>query len=277
MVARRPETLLVGRKLLAGLSRPWLLHGHAPRWLPALWLTLLPAVALAAVPPGAARPDSLATRSAATTAVSARGACRTHHGDLLRPALILAAGGVVSLWSHDEESPQAARDLLDHSDWDVFADAGNVYGDGAVLGSLSVGILALGKAGGNEALEALGGDLCETFLASAGTAWTLKVAVGRRRPAGGPHSFPSGHTATAFAVVPVVAHHLGWKAAVPAVVMACATGLGRMEEFRHFQSDVLFGAALGLACGEIVAGPGFLPGRATPVVTPAGVGVGLGF
>lgn len=203
--------------------------------------------------------------------------CRHRHGELLRPLVILAAGGVATAWSHDEESPAAARDFLDHSDLDEFADAGNVYGDGLVLGGLSLGALAVGRWRDSPALAALGGDLCETFLASSGAVWALKVAVARRRPSGGPHSFPSGHTATAFAVVPVLAHHLGWKAAVPAALMAACTGLGRMEEFRHYQSDVFFGAALGLACGEVVAGPGFLPGRALPVVVPGGVGVGLSF
>lgn len=234
------------------------------RSLRVLLVLLLPAAgASAATPP--------------TAAAAAVPRCTHRHGELLRPALLLAAGGLATVWSHDDESPVAARDFLDRGGWDTCADAGNVYGDGAVLGGLSVGVLALGKWRGNNGVEALGGDLCETFLASAGTTWALKVAVARRRPSGGPHSFPSGHTATAFAVVPVLAHHLGWKAAVPAAIMACATGLGRMEEFRHYQSDVLFGAALGLACGELVAGPGFLPGRAAPVVLPGGVGVGVAF
>ncbi|MBK7188948.1 MAG: phosphatase PAP2 family protein [bacterium] len=123
----------------------------------------------------------------------------------------------------------------------------------------------------------MGGDLCETFLMSSGTVWAAKVAFSRRRPSGGPHSFPSGHTAVAFSVVPVIAHHFGWRAAVPAVLLASATGLGRMEAFRHFQSDVLAGAALGLACGDIVAGAGFLPGRAQAVVLPDGVGVSIPF
>ena len=199
------------------------------------------------------------------------------HGGLLRPAIILAAGGLVSVWSHDEESPEAAQRLLDGSWLDNFADLGNIYGDGLVIGGLSLGVLAAGRLGGDGKTAAVGGDLCETFLMSSGTVWAAKVAFSRRRPSGGPHSFPSGHTAVAFSVVPVIAHHFGWRAAVPAVLLASATGLGRMEAFRHFQSDVLAGAALGLACGDIVAGAGFLPGRAQAVVLPDGVGVSIPF
>jgi membrane-associated phospholipid phosphatase len=81
----------------------------------------------------------------------------------------------------------------------------------------------------------------------------------------------------AFAVVPVLGHHLGWRASVPAALLAVATGLGRLEHLRHFGSDVLAGAALGLACGDIVAGPGFLPGRARAVVLPEGVAVTVPF
>ncbi len=200
-----------------------------------------------------------------------------HHGGLLRPALILAAGGLASAWSHDEESPQAAQRLLDGSWLDTYADLGNVYGDGVVIGGTALGVLAVGRIGGYERTCAVGGDLCEAFLMSSSTVWGAKVVFNRRRPSGGPHSFPSGHTAVAFSVVPVLGHHFGWRGTVPAVLLATATGLGRMEAFRHFQSDVLAGAALGLACGDIVAGSGFLPGRAETVVLPGGVGLSIPF
>lgn len=199
------------------------------------------------------------------------------HGGLLKPALYLATGAVVSLWSHDEESPEAARKLLDGSWLDNFADLGNIYGDGLVLGGSALGALAVGRLARDEEACAVGGDLCESFLLSSGTAWVGKVAIGRRRPSGGPHSFPSGHTAVAFSMVPVLGHHYGWRASLPAIVLAGATALGRMEEFRHYQSDVVAGAALGLACGEIVAGSGFLPGRAQAVALPGGVAVSIAF
>ena len=105
----------------------------------------------------------------------------------------------------------------------------------------------------------------------------VKYAVNRRRPSGGGHSFPSGHTTVAFAMVPVLGHHLGWPAAVPAALVATATGLGLMEDRHHFLSDVVFGAAVGLACGDLVAGEGFLPWRARLAVAPEGVGVVVPF
>lgn len=220
------------------------------------------------------------TRGWGATAEAGTLPARDHghaHGGLVKPALYLATGAVLSIWSHDEESPEAARRLLDDSWLDGFADLGNAYGDGFVLGGASLGVLAIGRMTDSPTADAVGGDLCETFLLASGTAWAGKVAIGRRRPAGGPHSFPSGHTTVAFSMVPVLGHHFGWRASLPALVLAGATALGRMEEFRHYQSDVLAGAALGLACGEIVAGSGFLPGRARPVALPGGVGVAVGF
>ena len=200
-----------------------------------------------------------------------------HHGGLTRPVAFLAAGAVAAAIALDEESPDAARRLFERRGFDSFADFGNVYGDGLIIGSLSLGVLAAGRLGHDDRLGAIGGDLCESFLTTSASVWAVKLAVDRTRPSGGQHSFPSGHTAVAFCVVPVLGHHLGWRGGAAAAVLAATTGIGRMEERRHYLSDVLAGAALGLACGDIVAGSGFLPGRARPVVLPRGMGVSVPF
>lgn len=199
------------------------------------------------------------------------------HGSLGRAAAILGVGGAAALWALDEESADAAQRQLDQSHWEFASDLGNVYGDGLLIGGLSAGIWAWGRAGGHETAAAFGGDLCEAFLLGSAAVWAIKVPVNRTRPGGGGHSFPSGHTTVAFAVVPVVGHHLGWKASVPAAALATATAMGRMEDRRHFLSDVLFGAALGLVCGDLVTGKGFLPGHARVAAAPGTVGVTVPF
>src|SRR3569832_19288 len=68
-------------------------------------------------------------------------------------------------------------------------------------------------------------------------------------------SFPSGHTAAAFAIAGVVAMHLrrAWSTAL-LLVLASGVGLSRMAVGVHWPVDVLAGAAVGWAsaCGALV-------------------------
>jgi len=102
-------------------------------------------------------------------------------------------------------------------------------------------------------VSAFGDDLAESIVMAGGAISALKLAVHAKRPDGGSHSFPSGHTALAFSVAPVVAHHLGWQAGLAAYTVATATGLARMEDRHHYLSDVLVGAAIGIASGREVS------------------------
>jgi len=91
----------------------------------------------------------------------------------------------------------------------------------------------------------------------------LKRAVARPRPCGpdgeplalvelpDPFSFPSGHSAAAFAVALPVALTWPWAAA-PALGLAAAVAWSRVALRVHYASDVLARSALGLA-GSVVA------------------------
>lgn len=75
-------------------------------------------------------------------------------------------------------------------------------------------------------------------------------------------SFPSGHTslafasATAFAVPWIDRHHglSGFAGAASAYAIASIVAALRVEAGRHFVTDVLVGAALGIAVGVVVTG-----------------------
>lgn len=58
-------------------------------------------------------------------------------------------------------------------------------------------------------------------------------------------SFPSGHTASAFAFAGSMAYAYGWKGGVPAYAAATVVGLSRLQERVHWASDIVAGAFLG--------------------------------
>jgi membrane-associated phospholipid phosphatase len=90
-------------------------------------------------------------------------------------------------------------------------------------------------------------------LVTAGYTGLLKVTVSRERPNGeDDNSFPSGHTSNAFALATVAEHHYGWKVGVPAYALAGVIGASRVEQGKHFLSDVLAGATLGFLAGRTV-------------------------
>ena len=80
----------------------------------------------------------------------------------------------------------------------------------------------------------------------ANTAITILV----KRPHG--HSFPSGHTASAFAAAFAL-----WlqnrKLGVPALVLAAFIAFTRLYLYVHFPTDVLGGLVLGLALGALAS------------------------
>ena len=66
-------------------------------------------------------------------------------------------------------------------------------------------------------------------------------------------SFPSGHTANAFAVAHVIAdEYPGWKMKLAVYGLAAATGFERIQGREHFPSDVLVGGAIGYLIGGYV-------------------------
>lgn len=81
----------------------------------------------------------------------------------------------------------------------------------------------------------------------------LKMSVRRVRPDRTDlAAFPSGHTSGSFALAAVAGSKWGWKAAVPGYLLAGFVGYTRMEARKHYLSDVIFGAGLGIVSGRAV-------------------------
>src|SRR6185436_11219179 len=94
----------------------------------------------------------------------------------------------------------------------------------------------------------------KSFGATVGSAWVLKETVHKERPDGtGDDAFPSGHAATAFQGAAFIHRRYGIKQAWPAYVLATYTGWTRVDADKHDTTDVLAGAALGVASSFIFA------------------------
>lgn len=91
----------------------------------------------------------------------------------------------------------------------------------------------------------------------------IKHMIGRDRPFVGvpdiqllikapiTYSFPSGHTASSFAVAGVLANKLK-KYKIPILCLATAIAFSRLYLFVHYPSDILAGVILGLGSASVI-------------------------
>lgn len=82
----------------------------------------------------------------------------------------------------------------------------------------------------------------------------IKWAVDRTRPDGGHHSFPSGHTGTAFMAATMLHHEYGWRSpwwSMAGYTAATVTSMSRVMNDRHWMSDTFAGAVLGVCSTEL--------------------------
>ncbi len=127
-------------------------------------------------------------------------------------------------------SPSAASDKFLHN----FADAG------AIGIPLAAGAITLYEHDRNGMLQ-----LAETGALTFGVTEGLKYGLNTRRPNGGNHSFPSGHTSLAFAGAGYLHARYGWKVGVPFELLAAGVAYSRVKTHDHHWYDVVAGAAIG--------------------------------
>jgi membrane-associated phospholipid phosphatase len=120
----------------------------------------------------------------------------------------------------------------------------------------------------------------EAMLVTGVVSAALKGAVGRERPDQSDRfSFPSAHTSTVAATAMTVFEFYGWRAGVPAFFLTGLTAVGRMSTDRHWLSDTVGGATLGVVFGHVFARahleklkPDSLKSQSTPNGIPRGEG-----
>jgi len=169
-------------------------------------------------------------------------------GDTANVLTILAPATIVGLtWDK-----AGIKESQEHLSRRAFA-PGNTGGSFLVQTGAAVGTWAVGKLTGNTEATALGSDLIRAQLVSQTIVQGIKFTTRRQRPDNSNrHSFPSGHTASAFASASVLERHFGLKAGIPAYAFATYVGLARMSANKHHISDVIMGAGIGIAAGRTV-------------------------
>jgi membrane-associated phospholipid phosphatase len=165
------------------------------------------------------------------------------------PSILIVAGLAVKnqnekiqkyFYDKDDGARHTPRNI---SDFTQFAPIGMVY----VLHAMS-------KKGEHKLLKMTSLALQSEVLMIA-MVRPLKYFVHETRPDGGANSFPSGHTAQAFMAATLLHKEYGQKSvwySVAGYTMATAVGTCRMMGNKHWASDVLVGAGIGVLSTNLV-------------------------
>ena len=186
---------------------------------------------------------------------------------------ILAAGGLGAAMSHT--SDRSLSNAMSGSQ-----SLGTVLGVGETAGGArmqlfgALGTYAVGRFSGHNTIAAIGADLIQSQIVAQAMTAAIKMSVGRTRPDGTQYSFPSGHSSVSFATATVLQRNLGWKVGIPAYGFATYVAASRIQDKRHFLSDVTFGAAIGIVAGRsVTVGKGDATFAVAPSAVPGGGGI----
>ena len=89
------------------------------------------------------------------------------------------------------------------------------------------------------------------FAANILSTYAIKSLSQRQRPDGSNnYSFPSGHTSNSFLAAELINQIEGMPSSIPFYLLSINTALSRINDKKHFLSDVVFGAAIGISIGK---------------------------
>jgi membrane-associated phospholipid phosphatase len=139
-------------------------------------------------------------------------------------------------------------------------------GEPELVFGVAGGLLAAGVISGRGNLERSGGRVLASVVTAGVTTVAIKRIVGRFRPEDAsdqyvfkPFSshdaFPSGHATVAFALAASLAEeiHRPWATAL-LYAGASGTAWSRLNDHKHWLSDVLAGAAVGITAAKVIKG-----------------------
>lgn len=173
-------------------------------------------------------------------------------------SLSLLTAGALSTLAVQPYDDQIRADWKNHQQMSQStADVGNILGSGVA------GVMIVGGQYLFDSREENWKSHARTLIWQTGVVYAMKLSFGKQRPGNSRNyqSFPSGHTATAFATATSLTYSYGWKAAVVSYPIAALVGASRLADDAHWGSDVVAGAFVGIIMGracaqdETVVGP----------------------
>ena len=243
-----------------GVDELSFLGREAPSWDVVFWC-IAGIFALFVVQSGEfSKRDLRALVAAGTTAF--RPAVRRRYGALIA----LAAGALVvaAVWMFADERVIAAAETLRVDRVESVIRILNRFGGGMNPPMIVIFFVVAGIAYRHPLWVRIGVSMAVAGLIAGLSAHALKALVGRTRPElwmgafhfarGDDSSFPSGHTVGAFALAGVLlflARSVPLK--VVAIALASAVGISRVIAMRHWPSDVVASAVIGLVVAWAVS------------------------
>jgi hypothetical protein len=189
---------------------------------------------------------------------------------------IAGIGGGLALAAHPLDQTVNAKAIGQSDRVTRIFTPGQYYGDTPEQMAFSLGTWALGRVMHKPKMSHLGMDLLRAQAVTELMVEPVKLATRRLRPDGSnSQSFPSGHAAVTFATATVIQRHLGWKRSLAAYAIASYVAAARLQENRHYLSDVVFGAAVGTIAGRTVTRHGRETWTLVPMAAPGGMAIGV--
>lgn len=131
--------------------------------------------------------------------------------------------------------------------------AGNIGGGFYAQTGGAFLVYTLGHFTKSARVRAVGADLVRSQVLTQLSVQTVKALMRRQRPDHSDRmSLPSGHSAGTFATATVLQKHFGWKVGLPAYIAGAYVATSRMSANKHHLSDVVMGAAFGIAAAHTV-------------------------
>jgi membrane-associated phospholipid phosphatase len=228
-----------------------------------------------ALPSQESQPTATSSPSAPTSMPSVIGEAITdfRHIPSWTNLAIFAAGGLSAALEHPSDM-SVSRAMSASPRLGSFFRIGETAGGARTQLAAALGTYAVGQFSGQHKVAMIGADLIQSQILAQSMTAALKMGVGRTRPDGTQYSFPSGHSSVTFATATVLQRDLGWKVGVPAYGLATYVAASRIQDKRHFLSDVTFGAAIGIVAGRsVTVGGGNAKFAIAPSAAPGGGGI----
>jgi len=255
-----------------------------------LALTFVPVSLIAQVARAAPRLESWVPpiRAELATAGSSGGSSGSEPHAVQWYEAAAVAGIVVASGFLDETVRDYAQDHRTETKDDI-ARVFRHMGQPEVYATVGLGTILTGLLASDDDITRAGGRITGSLLTAGLSSGIIKVVVGRKRPNSstepdeldpfsGNDAFPSGHTTMAFALAASVSNEVHfWPAQVGLYSAATLTGWSRINDNKHWLSDVVGGAAVGITSAMIMDGKWTIFGLGQPhfLATPKSVSASM--